>query len=445
MKAFICAASLAVLSLTGCVIGYDTARVERIPSPVEDTLERVVVNEHRAGVALGLVNPNGRYFAAYGLKTANGSEAFTEHSQIATGSITKVFTAELLAALVLESRVELDQDLSEFWPDHKRSDDIRLEQLATHRAGLPRDIPMAALERNDAAPLLALLDQSNPLTTDYLYSNAGMAILGLAMREATGRSLDDLIASRITTPLALTHIGYSPDSRLLATPHEGVDPIDQEVVQTPSIAWGAGGLYASTADLLTFVERHLDPIDSAQAEWFELATDGVEGRPLGWQVHEQAGVRIYHHGGDGNGYQAFIGFRMDNGVGVVLVSNSSADDDLQQIAQHLLMPDTIPLPDFDHPPSAKLTIAQMQPYLGRYRFVGEANTVSITERDGRMYYAEYDERGEEVRTARIYAHRDGGFYLRQIPLFLDFELENGRAVSARLSLQSHRFELKRIE
>lgn len=445
MKALMFSVSLSVLSLTGCVIGYDTARVERIPSPVEDTLEQAVVHEHRAGVALGLVNPNGRYFAAYGLKAANGAEPFTEHSQIATGSITKVFTAELLAALVLENRVALDQDLSEFWPDYNRSDDIQLGQLATHRAGLPREIPLAALQQNDAEPLLALLDQPNPTEAGYLYSNAGMAILGLALNDATGRSLDDLIASRITAPLALTHIGYSPDGRLLATPHEGVEPMAQEAAQTPSVAWGAGGLYASTADLLTFVERHLDPTDSDQAEWFELATDGVEGRPLGWQVHEQSGVRIYHHGGDGNGYQAFIGFRMDNGVGVVLVSNSSADDDLQQIAQHLLMPDAVPLPDFDHPPTATLTIAQMQPYLGRYRFVGDTNTVSITEWDGRMYYTEFDEHGSEVRTARLYARRDGGFYLRQIPLFLDFELENGRAVSARLSLQSHRFEMERMD
>lgn len=62
-----------------------------------------------------------------------------------------------------------------------------------------------------------------------------------------------------------------------------------------------------------------------------------------------------------------------------------------------------------------------------------------------MYYSEFSAQGEEVRTARMYANRDGGFYLQQIPLFFEFELDNGKAVSAWLTLEDHRFALERID
>ncbi|WP_028671189.1 serine hydrolase domain-containing protein [Saccharospirillum impatiens] len=445
MKAFICLLSVSLMPLAGCVVGYDTANVERIPSPVEDTLQRAVDNEHRVGIAIGLVNPNGRYFSAHGVNDISAAEPFSQHSQVATGSVTKVFTAEVLAALAMENRVDLNQELFELWPGHARPGGIQLGYLATHRAGLPRDIPVAALQHNDATPLLDLLGTDQVLPAEYEYSNAGMALLGLALEETTGRSLDELVASRVAGPLVLANTGYVPNADLLAQPHEGLEPITGDANRTPSVARGAGGLYASTAELLTFVERHLYPDSSQQKAWFDLALGKVSGTPLGWKVYEQNGIRIYHHGGDGNGYQAFIGFRTDNGVGVVLVSNSSADDDLQQVAQHLLMPDAVSLPSFDYPPAVNLSVAEMQPYLGRYHFVGDTNTVTISEQSGNMYYSEFTARGEEVRTARMYADREGGFYLRQIPLFFKFKVTSGKAVSARLRLGNNRFTMERIE
>ncbi|MGY8776431.1 MAG: serine hydrolase domain-containing protein, partial [Spongiibacter sp.] len=399
----------------------------------------------RVGIAVGLVNTNGRYFSAHGVNDVTGAEPFSRHSQVATGSVTKVFTAEVLAALAMENRVALNQELSEFWPGYARPDGIQLRHLATHRAGLPRDIPVAALQQNDATPLLDLLGEDQTLPAEYGYSNAGMALLGLALAEATGRSLDELVVSRVTGPMVLSNTGYLPNADLLAHPHRGVEPVSGSAIQTPSVAWGAGGLYASTADLLTFVERHLYPDSSQQTAWFDLALGKVSGKPLGWQVHEQDGVRIYHHGGDGNGYQTFIGFRADNGVVVVLVSNSSADDDLQQVAQHLLMPNAVSLPSFDYPPAVSLTAAQMQPYLGHYQFVGDTNTVTISQQAGEMVYSEFTAQGEEVRTARMYADREGGFYLRDIPLFFEFDVNDGIAVSARLTLGENRFTLARIE
>lgn len=428
--------------LFGCATGYDTATVDAVPEPVRQSLARAVGNGHRAGIGVALINPKGRHIETYGVVDADRSEPFTAHSQVGIGSITKVFTADLLAILAEEHRVALDQDIAAFRPQDGTAGGIRLWHLATHRAGLPRDIPVDALNTDRPGPLLALLETATP-SPEPSYSSAGMAILGLALEDATGRTLSQLIDDRLAAPMGLTNTGYTPDPDRLADPHEGLVDIGGSVSATPAVARGAGGLYASTVDLAEFVEHHLDPI-AAEAAWVESTLDGVQGSPLGWQLHRRGDVRIFHHGGDGNGYQSFIGFRPDNGVGVVVVSNSAAEDELQQLAQHLLLPDSVPLPTFDYPPTTDLDEAEMRPYVGRYRFVGDTNTVTIHIRDGQLIYSEYTGQGDPVRTARMYASRGGGFHLRQIPLYFEFDVEGGVAVRARLTIQGQSFGLERI-
>lgn len=44
MNASLCAVCVSLFLLAGCVVGYDTANVERMLSPVEDTLQRAVGN-----------------------------------------------------------------------------------------------------------------------------------------------------------------------------------------------------------------------------------------------------------------------------------------------------------------------------------------------------------------------------------------------------------------
>ena len=56
------------------------------------------------------------------------------------GSISKVFTGEILAKFVTEGRVSLDDEIRKFIPSLVNSDagKITLKELSTHTSGLPR-------------------------------------------------------------------------------------------------------------------------------------------------------------------------------------------------------------------------------------------------------------------------------------------------------------------
>lgn len=415
---FLPALAFAAVLAAGCA-HPDPARYEAIPDDVRESVDAAVDRGHRVGVVVGLVNPQGRHFHASGTTEAEGDVPMTPSTVMGIGSLTKLFTARLLTDAIADGQVTLDTPVASLLPVDD-SADTRLLHLATHRADLPRSLPAEALQQDDPALLFAILADPRSVPAEPAYSNVGYAVLGQTLAAAAGAPLPELVERRITTPMQLPSTGYDPAPADRATPHQGRTPVAPPTV--PAFARGAGGLYSSAEDLLTFVEQHLAPAGDEQDARLALLTgSGVPGgEPLGWKRHREDGLEVFHHGGDGNGYQAFMAFRPSNGTGVVLLTNSSADDALQQVAHHLLDPG-VPLPDFDGAPALLLTPQQLAPYAGRYRILGDANTVELTVADDGLHYIERDGEGELVRESRLFALSPDRFELREIPVTVAFE------------------------
>ncbi len=92
----------------------------------------------------------------YGIKVENDSALVFDNHQMVfeIGSITKVFTSTLLAQLVLEEKVALDDPINDYLAvTIKDQVQMSFKQLATHTSGLPR-VP--------ASLALPKVDMSNP-------------------------------------------------------------------------------------------------------------------------------------------------------------------------------------------------------------------------------------------------------------------------------------------
>ena len=76
------------------------------------------------------------------------SAGLPEDARFEIGSITKTMTATLLASLVGDAVVALDDEIGR-WLDAGPNADITLEQLATHTSGLPRLAPNQPTEETN--------------------------------------------------------------------------------------------------------------------------------------------------------------------------------------------------------------------------------------------------------------------------------------------------------
>jgi CubicO group peptidase (beta-lactamase class C family) len=277
------------------------------------------------------------------------------------GSVTKVFTAVLLADLSLAGEVALDEPLQALLPDVRvptRDGEITLEHLATHSAGLPRLPPgfLRRARRERANPyewlreedVLAALERTRLRArpgTRVRYSNYGAGLLGLALARRTGTPYGELLQARVLSPLGLAETGIAvPAERLVAGHSRRGRPVAHWDVRGLE---GAGALRSSARDLLRFARACLEPPETAPGPALELALQprrrlnrfGDIG--LGWFLgrRKDGWTLAWHNGGTG-GFRSFVGLAVERGVAVVALTNStrSVDRLAVRMAERLARP-----------------------------------------------------------------------------------------------------------
>jgi D-alanyl-D-alanine-carboxypeptidase/D-alanyl-D-alanine-endopeptidase len=357
---------LVVMILMASIVSAKSSSDPRIPSDSEIRRilsERIDERKQSVGIVVGIVGPEGRrlvahgHFAADDLRTVNGDTVFE------IGSVTKVFTALLLADMARRGEVELTDPVAKYLPEDvavpQRADKvITLADLASHTSGLP-PMPDNLAPMNSANPYadysverLYQFLSSHRLIRDigarWEYSNLGYGLLGYALARRAGIDYESLVHDRILAPLDMESTAITLSAAMqtrLATGHDAA----LEAVPNwdlPTFA-GAGALRSTASDLLTFLEMALGAKESPlfPALTATLATrrpTGIrdETAGFGWIIAKSGDDEMIWHNGGTGGYRSFIGFLPKAKVGVVVLSNTFTEVGVvDYIGQQLLNPD----------------------------------------------------------------------------------------------------------
>lgn len=279
----------------------------------------------------------------YGVKRENDT-IFTvdNHDGVfEIGSISKVFTATLLANLVVDNQLGLDDNIKDYleWP-LKGDVKITFKQLSNHTSGLPR-LPTNLLpdsvdlqnpykdydERKLKQYLTKHLQLNQNPGEKSEYSNLGVGLLGFILSEIDATSYESLLQTKICTKYDMAST-TTDRSRIMNKLVKGLDPDGNE---TPNwdlnVLAGAGGILSSVADLSQFAQAQF--IDSnpvlalTRKPTFNLQANEAD-MGLGWAIiRNQHGKRFMHSGGTG-GYRSNIVLDIANKNGVIILSNISA-------------------------------------------------------------------------------------------------------------------------
>src|SRR5690606_30349901 len=114
----------------------------RIPgdAAIRDAIAARIAQRPGQGIVVGVIAPDGSRVVARG---PEGSEPFDGSTVFEIGSISKVFTALILADMVGKGEVALDDPAEKYLPPGSRMPSrggrqITLADLSTHTSGLPR-------------------------------------------------------------------------------------------------------------------------------------------------------------------------------------------------------------------------------------------------------------------------------------------------------------------
>ena len=243
-------------------------------------------------VAMAATDRGLLYEGAFGLRRLGSGPAMTTDTVFRIASMTKAITSTAAMQLVEQGRLALDapvpaidpalaapQVLEGFDADgtprlRPARRPITLRHLLTHTAGfgyeqwdaaLARYVPQAGLPSTSSGKLAAL---RMPLVFDpgerWQYG-INIEWVGRLVEAASGQPLDAYLRDHVTGPLGLRDTGYvasEAQRARLASWHQRLDdgslaPQPLETPFTPEFWPGGGGLYATAADYLTFLQALL--------------------------------------------------------------------------------------------------------------------------------------------------------------------------------------------
>ncbi len=340
------------------------------------------INRTNAAIVIGIVDPNGTQFYRIGKMSDANNTRVDQNTIFAIGSNTKVFTTVLLAEMVEDGLIKLNDPIDKYLPSNVivpqyKGHKITIENLATHTSGLPEFPPnycpsfavsnaqnlddkvqhvqnLMSCTKNYTFDQLYQGLANTTITREpgskYEYSTFGVGLLGRILTlKSNMSSYDELLTKRILDVLGMNstsiYLSDQQESRM-AIGHLSGRELPLFNISNPLVP--GGGLYSSANDLLKFISANAGLIktklDSAmQASHLIRHSTGflipnnidVSGKNdnielyigLGWIITTNLGNEIiWHNGGTIGGYNAFMGFNPATNRGIVVLCNTGVAD-----------------------------------------------------------------------------------------------------------------------
>ncbi len=317
-------------------------------------IEKRIEYDINPSIAIGIIDKNGPQYYSFGSKTIDG-EAIDEHTIYEIGSITKTFTAILLADLVEKGKVSLDDPLSKYLPDDVKAPtyngvEITLGQLSDHTSSLPRmpdnfnpadrANPYSDYTVENMLEFVSGVELTREIGSEYEYSNLAQGLLGHILAVESGMTYEELVKSVITKPLGMEETKITFDSHMkknLAVGHDGGTEVSNWDIG--SLA-GAGGIRSSVHDMLKYMAANLGLSKTKLKKPIEMTHEirhdksGRASVGLAWNIIITDDAEYITHGGATGGYRAFSAFNKKEKKGIVLLTNSTASAD--EIGRYLM-------------------------------------------------------------------------------------------------------------
>jgi CubicO group peptidase (beta-lactamase class C family) len=343
---------------------------DAIPAPVTkesgdtdlaELLNSIRLEERLPGLAAAIIVDGKLHSAAaVGVREAGTNNFLTVYDKFLIGSCAKAFTATTAAILVEEGRLSWQTTIRDAFPDLNmlpEYENITLEQLLSHRAGLPKNLKEGKAswlidygfdEKRGSSPEIFRLQyvektlQSQLINTPGLimqYSNSGYALAGAILEKIAGQTYESFRAEKLFQPLGITTAGYGIPAGLepASQPWGHVWDLSSSFIvyksNYPNFFAPTGYLHLSIEDWAKFILVHLDTYPEENHKLLKANTlkrlhtppdaEESDNYALGWFTKKtDEGHNLIYHGGRGLCFNAHVIADLKTKSALLLVTNT---------------------------------------------------------------------------------------------------------------------------
>ncbi len=293
---------------------------------------------------------------AYGYTNVENNLKTTEESVFEWGSCTKLITWTCVMQLVEQGKLDLNADIRTYLPEgffKKLSYDtpITLLNLMNHSAGWQESFTDLFIENaEDVKSLEEALQYMEPEQiyepgTHVAYSNWGTGLAGYIVERVSGQEYSNYVQEHIFTPLGMEHTAISVD--LSDNPWVQEQRMAENCYESDGTTLGtcfyhiplypAGMATGTIEDFAKFGQAFV-PTEGVASPLFEKQetldemlspslyfSDDMTARNChGFWTDEYSVPLLWHNGGTA-GSTSWFAYNVDTGVGVVILTNQSAE------------------------------------------------------------------------------------------------------------------------
>jgi CubicO group peptidase (beta-lactamase class C family) len=360
MKRIIFTYSLTVILLISSVPLFAQTKVDKRFVGIEAEINKILKDNHAAGVAVAVVEKNKVIFAkGFGYRDVENKLPVTANTQFAIGSCTKAFTASVLGILQKEKSIDFDKPVTTYLPDLKfytsdLTNHITLRDMMSHRTGLPRhDLSwyIAPDTRDNLVKRIQYMEPSAELRQTWQYNNFMYLLQGVVGEKLTGKSWEANVESTIFSRIGMNNSNFSvKDLANYKEPALGYNVIKDSVIHKMpyyDIAGmgPAGSINSTVMDMTQWLKvwingGKLDTVEIIPASYITEAISSqmimAPGTPttekpdiqfsnygFAWMMASYKGHYRVEHGGNIDGFSASTSFFPTDSIGIVVLVNQN--------------------------------------------------------------------------------------------------------------------------
>lgn len=346
------------------------------PSPdVDGAIKRALEVFESPGMAVAVVHDGEVVYAGgQGRVAADATGRVNERTLFRIGSVSKAFTAAVLAILVDDGRLDWSDRVIDYVPEFRMRDpwvtrEFSIRDLLTHRSGLPLGagdlliFPDGNASVEDVIRAFRYLEPESSFRSEFAYDNLLYIVAGEVASRVAGQPFADVMEQTLLQPLGMDDCVASADRAAnpdkLATPHMRVSgELEPTGARITSVAAAAGGIACSARSMARWMQFMLSEGETpagerllGKARFRELlapvtllpvpaylakhAGASLNAYALGWGVSTFHGQPIWSHGGGVWGMTTFIAMLPDEQLAVF------ASNNLMSVAPRAIVYDVI--------------------------------------------------------------------------------------------------------
>ena len=314
---------------------YGGQQMSKLPElTFNEALAYTTKNNPDAVITVGIIKDGQISYKVYG---KNGEELHTEPHTYEIGSLTKTFTAALINKAATEGKLNLDSTIDNYLSLPDGNEYPTIKELLTHTSGYEGyyfESPMIfnfLVGRNDFYGITkeSVLNKVSKLNMDkesygFHYSNFGYAVLGLVLEAVYDTAYPMLVNDFVQNELGLKNTKISEKDGDLG---------DYWDWKYDDAYLSAGAITSNITDMLAYAQMQLEnnpyfaechkstkQINATSASY---ASMGIRMDEIGlsWIIDNENGI-VWHNGATGD-YNSYLGFNIETGTAVVVLSNLS--------------------------------------------------------------------------------------------------------------------------